>query len=196
MNKKNNFNINNNNNKKNILNENIMFPKMLVIDENGNKLGILLKEKALEIADSKNLDLFLVSSNIKMPVAKILDYGKYKYEQKRQLKRSNKKLHIIENKEIRLVSNISGHDIEFKARKTRSFIERGCRVKISLKFRGREVVYIKNGYDTLDKFYNYVKDIADIELKPKLTNLFLDMYIIPKKTKTKNKVKEINNVKI
>ncbi len=174
---------------KDILNHKIRCSRLLVITDEGQKIGPISLKEALELAESKGLDLLLVSNNSALSVAKILDYGKYKYNQKKQDKLGKKRQHIIENKEIRLRTNIGIHDIAFKAKKVRGFIENGSRVKVSLKFRGREVVYAKLGHETLAKFFSYVEDIAEIEKKPKLTNLFLDMYIIPKKNKKVVKTK-------
>ncbi len=164
-----------------LLNYQIPFSKLLVISNNGEKLGIIPLKIAIQIAKDKGLDLLLVSNNLRNPVAKILDYGKYKYDQKKEAKEHKKKQANIQNREIRLRVATGQHDLNFKAKKARNFIMDGSRVKISLKFRGREVNNQELGLKTLDIFFSYLSDISEIEKKPKLTNLFLDMYIIPKK---------------
>ncbi len=181
----------------NLLNYDIKFPNVLVISDTGEKIGPIPTKNAIELAKNKGMDLILVSSNPKNPVAKILDYGKFKYNQKKQEKENKKKQQVINNREMRLRTNIGEHDIEFKSKKVRSFIEHGSRVKISLKFKGREVRNVNVGLETLENFFSRISDIAEIEKKPKLTNLFLDMYVIPKKKvkKGENKNAEIKNEK-
>jgi translation initiation factor IF-3 len=152
-----------------------------VISDTGEKIGPIPLKDAVHLAKSKNLDLLLVSPNPTNPVTKIIDYGKYKYDLKKQEKEQKKKQVTIENREIRIRTGTGEHDLEFKAKKVRDFLESGSRIKISLKFRGREVNNIELGYQTLNKFFSYVQDIADIDKKPKLNKLFLDMYIMPKK---------------
>ncbi len=170
-------------NNKNIeqVNYDIRAREVLIILDDVNKVGPLGRNEAVRFAEEKGLDLLLVSSASNPPIAKLVDYGKYKYEQKKKEKENRKNKHVTENKEIRLRTGIGEHDLEFKAKKVREFLTDGNRVKISLKFRGREVARPKYGKETLDKFFSYIEDLAKIEKEPRLNGLFLDMYVVPKK---------------
>ncbi|AXF96575.1 translation initiation factor IF-3 [Spiroplasma phoeniceum] len=172
-----------NKNNKNIeqVNYDIRPREVLIILDDGNKVGPLGRNEAVRFAEEKGLDLLLVSAASNPPVAKLVDYGKYKYEQKKKDKENKKNQHVTENKEMRLRTGIGEHDLEFKAKKVREFLTDGNRVKISLKFRGREVARPEYGKETLDKFFGYIEDLAKIEKEPQLNGLFLDMYVVPKK---------------
>ncbi|WP_434341881.1 translation initiation factor IF-3 [Mycoplasma putrefaciens] len=164
------------------INEYIRANQILVIDENKEKLGVMSKREALDLARTKNLDLYQVGTQPDgVAIARMLNYGKFKYEQQKRLRESKKNQVKTENKEIRLTVNIGQHDLETKARKAKEFLEEGNRVKVSLKFKGREVVYIDLGHQTLNKFFELVSDVAKIEKEAKLNTKFLDMYIVPKK---------------
>ncbi len=130
---------------------------------------------ALNLAYDKKLDLVMVSPNPEMPVCKIMNYGKYKFEQSKKEKEARKKQKTLELKEIRITPNIEQHDFEFKAKNTRKFLEDGNKVKITLKFRGREMNYIKLGEAVLQKFIEELADIAIPEKKPMLEgkNMFI-----------------------
>ncbi|AKX34499.1 translation initiation factor IF-3 [Spiroplasma litorale] len=170
------------NNKSDFVNKDIRARQILVIDQEGQKIGPLNKFEALKMAEDQGLDLLQVGNqDNSTAIAKILDYGKYKYEQKRK-QRENKKNQVkVENKEIRLTVGIGDHDLETKARKAREFLEAGDRVKVSLKFKGREITYQELGKETINKFFTKVEDIAKVEKDAKLNTRFLDMYIVPKK---------------
>lgn len=156
--------------------------EIFVIDQNGGKRGIMSKREAIELAESLNLDLLQVGVQPDgLVIAKIVNYGKYKYEQQKKVKELKKNQVKTENKEIRLTVNIGEHDLDFKAKKAREFLLDGDRVKISLKFKGREIAYINNGKLTMDKFFAKIEDIAKIEKEAKLNTRFLDMYVVPKK---------------
>ncbi|WP_026389642.1 translation initiation factor IF-3 [[Acholeplasma] multilocale] len=164
------------------INDFIRAREIFVIDENGDKRGVMSKREAIELAESKNLDLYQVGTQPDgVAIAKIVNFGKFKYEQAKKLKEAKKNSSKTENKEIRLTVNIGQHDLETKARKAREFLEDGDRVKISLKFKGREIAYLDLGHETLKKFYALIEDIAKIEKEPKLNSRFLDMYVVPKK---------------
>ncbi|ATZ16285.1 translation initiation factor IF-3 [Entomoplasma freundtii] len=156
--------------------------QILVIDQFGNKRGVLSKGEAIGLAERAGLDLMQVGTQPDgTAIAKIVDYGKYKYEQQKKQKEAKKNQVKTENKEIRLTVNIGEHDLDTKARKAREFLEEGNRVKISLKFRGREITYLDLGKATLERFYKKIEDIAKIEKEAKLNTRFLDMYVVPKK---------------
>ncbi|ATG97234.1 translation initiation factor IF-3 [Mesoplasma lactucae] len=155
--------------------------EILIITDDGNKIGPISKREALQMAEDAGLNLLQVGQQGPVAIAKIVDYGKYKYEQQKKAKENKKHQTETQNKEIRLTVKIGEHDLDTKARKAREFIEAGDRVKVSLKFKGREIVYMDLGQQTLDRFYDKVSDVATIEKAPKLNTRFLDMYIVPKK---------------
>ncbi len=165
----------------NLINEQIRFKEVQVIDEEGNKLGKMNTEEAIDLAMDKNLDLVLVSSNPENPVCKLMNYGKFKFEQAKREKESKKKQKTLEMKEIRVTPNIEEHDFGFKSKNARKFLEDGSKVKITVRFRGREVNNSKAGEVVLSKFIENLEDIATVEKKPKLEgrNMFT---ILAKKT--------------
>ncbi len=136
---------------------------------------------ALDKADEAKLDLVLVAPNAEPPVCKLMNYGKYKFEQAKREKESKKNQKAFEVKEIRITPNIDTHDFEFKAKNARKFVEDGNKVKITVRFRGREMNYTKAGEENLNKFIEALSDIAVVEKKPLLEgkNMFV---ILAKKT--------------
>ncbi len=147
---------------------------------------------AVEEAKSKGFDLVVISPNPKQPVAKIIDYGKFKYERKKKRKEAKLNQSVTNNREVRLTPMIGDHDIKTKAKKAREFIMAGDRVKVSLKFRGREMARQELGHDTLKRFFAEVEDIAMISKAPQLNSRFLDMYI---QRDGKKQPKEAKNAK-
>ncbi len=164
-----------------IYNEKIRAKIVLVIDEEGQKLGEMPIEDALELAYSKSLDLVQVSKNNKVEVTKIVDYGKYRFEKRKRQQEAKKNQRIVENKEVRLTPNIGISDLEVKIKKAREFIEKGNNVKISLKFRGRQMANKEAGYEKIKEFLDAMRDIAVVDKEPVLKRNFLDAYISPKK---------------
>ncbi len=157
------------------INEQIRAKEVQLIDDQGEKRGTISLNEALDIAYEKKLDLVLVAPNSEPPVCKIMNYGKYKFEQAKKEKEARKKQKTFEVKEIRITPNIEQHDFEFKAKNTRKFIEDGNKVKITVRFRGRELNYLKLGEEALNKFIENLSDIATPERKPVLEgkNLFI-----------------------
>ena len=157
------------------INRQIREKEVQVIDENGEKLGILSINDAIEKAEEKNLDLVLVAPQASPAVCKIMNYGKYKFEQSKKEKESRKNQKAVELKEIRVTPNIGKHDFEFKSRNARSFLESGNKVKITLRFRGRELNNMRIGEEILNNFIKNLEDIAVPEKKPLLEgkNLFI-----------------------
>ena len=157
------------------VNEQIRAKEVQVIDENGEKKGVMNINDALDLAFDKKLDLVLVSPNLEVPVCKIMNYGKYKFEQAKKEKEARKKQKTFEVKEIRVTPNIEQHDFEFKCKNARKFLEEGNKVKITVKFRGRELNYVKLGEEALNKFVEDLSDIASLEKKPLLEgkNMFV-----------------------
>ena len=146
-----------------------------LISETGEKLGIVPLAKALDLATEKKLDLVLVSPNSQVPVCKIMNYGKYKFEQAKKEKEAKKKQRTQETKELRITPNIEEHDFGFKAKNARKFLEDGNKVKITVRFRGRELNNTKLGEQVLNQFIENLEDISIVERKPKLEgkNMFI-----------------------
>ena len=157
------------------INEQIKFYEVQVIDENGQKLGTMKTSEALEEAEGRDLDLVLVAPNTKPPVCKFMNYGKYKFEQAKKEKEARKNQKVQETKEIRVTPNIEEHDFGFKSKNARKFLEDGCKVKITVRFRGRELNYISQGEKLLEKFIEELSDIAIPDKKPLLEgkNMFI-----------------------
>ena len=157
------------------INEQIRMPQVQLIDDAGQKLGIMSTREAQEKAYEKNLDLVLVAPNGNPPVCKIMNYGKYKFEQSKKEKEAKKKQKTFELKELRITPNTEDHDFNFKAKNARKFIEDGCKVKITVRFRGRELNYVKQGEEILNKFIENLSDVASPEKKPVLEgkNMFI-----------------------
>ena len=151
-----------------LINEQIRAREVQLISDTGEKLGTVAISKALEIAEEKRLDLVLVAPNSVPPVCKIMDYGKYKFEQAKKEKEAKKKQKVLEVKEIRVTPNIEKHDFEFKTRNAKKFIEDGNKVKLTVRFRGREVNNSKAGEAVLNNFIEALNEIAQVEKPPKL----------------------------
>ena len=144
------------------INEQIKANKVQVIDEQGEKRGVMGIHDALDLAYEKKLDLVLVAPNAEIPVCKIMNYGKYKFEQSKKEKEAKKKQKIFEIKEIRITPNIEQHDFEFKLKNAQKFIEDGNKVKITVRFRGREMNYLKLGEQVLNKFIEELAEISTV----------------------------------
>lgn len=157
------------------INEQIKASKVQVIDDQGEKRGVMSIHDALDLAYDKKLDLVLVAPNAEIPVCKIMNYGKYKFEQSKKEKEAKKKQKTFEIKEIRITPNIEQHDFEFKLKNAQRFIEDGNKVKITVRFRGREMNYVKLGEQVLNKFIEALTEVATVEKKPLLEgkNMFI-----------------------
>lgn len=158
-----------------LINEKIRAKEVQLIGANGEKLGVVSINEALDKAYEAKLDLALVSPNAQPPVCKLMNYGKYKFEQAKKEKESRKNQKTFELKELRVTPNIEQHDFEFKAKNARRFLEDGNKVKITVRFRGRELNYVKAGEETLNDFIEKLSDIAVVEKKPLLEgkNMFI-----------------------
>lgn len=163
------------------INRQIKAREVQLIGENGEKLGVISFNEALEKAEEKNLDLVLVAPNSTPVVCKIMNYGKYKFEQAKKEKEAKKKQKVLEVKEIRVTPNIEEHDFGFKSKNARKFLQDGNKVKITVRFRGREVNNSKAGEMVLNKFIENLEDVSIVEKSPKLEgrNMFT---ILAKKT--------------
>jgi translation initiation factor IF-3 len=151
----------------------------------GEQLGIKPTSEALQMAVTADMDLVLISPNAKPPVAKIMDYGKYRYEQQRKEKENRKKQTTVEMKEIRFSPAIDQHDFETKLRNARKFIEKGNKVKASIRFKGRAITHKEIGQRVLDHFADEVKDIATIEQRAKMEGRSMFLTVAPIKDKKK-----------
>ena len=158
-----------------LINNQIRFKEVQVIDNEGNKLDKMPINDAINLAMDKNLDLVLVSSNPSNPVCKLMNYGKYKFEQSKREKESKKKQKTFELKELRVTPNIEEHDFNFKVKNARKFLSDGNKVKITVRFRGRELNYVKLGEQVLNKFSEELSETATLEKKPLLEgkNMFI-----------------------
>ena len=157
------------------INGQIRAKEVQLISETGEKLGMVPIGRALDLAGEKKLDLVLVSPNSQVPVCKIMNYGKYKFEQSKKEKEAKKKQRVQETKELRITPNIEEHDFGFKAKNARKFLEDGNKVKITVRFRGRELNNTKLGEQVLNQFIENLEDISVVERKPKLEgkNMFI-----------------------
>ena len=161
------------------INRQIKAREVQLIGENGEKLGVISFNEALEKAEEKNLDLVLVAPNATPVVCKIMNYGKYKFEQAKKEKEAKKKQKVLEVKEIRVTPNIEEHDFGFKSKNARKFLQDGNKVKITVRFRGRELNNVKMGENVLNDFAKELEDVAVVEKAPKLAGK--NMFIIPAK---------------
>ncbi len=163
------------------VNDAIKANEVRLISSDGNLIGIVSIREALDIAEKSNLDLVEISPNANPPVCKIIDYGKYNYEQQKREKINKKKQHVITVKEVRFRPHTDTHDLETKARKIREFLVDGDKVKISVMFRGREMAHQEMGMDTLQKVISLLEDVVKIEKEPKQEGRYLTAYLAAKK---------------
>ena len=148
------------------INGQIKEKEVQVIGADGEKIGVLPIEQALELAEEKNLDLVLVAPNAKPVVCRLMNYGKYKFEQAKKEKESRKNQKTVEMKEIRVTPNIGEHDFNFKSKNARGFLEAGNKVKFTVRFRGRELNNVKIGETILNRFVEDLADVSTVEKKP------------------------------
>ena len=157
------------------INEQIRAKEVQIIDDEGKKIGPVSINEALDMAYDKKLDLVLVAPNNDVPICKLMNYGKYKFEQAKREKEAKKKQKTFELKEIRITPNIEGHDFDFKCKNAKKFIEDGNKVKVTVRFRGRELNYVKLGEQVLNNFIEELSEVATPEKKPILEgkNMFI-----------------------
>ncbi|TNE38283.1 MAG: translation initiation factor IF-3 [Alphaproteobacteria bacterium] len=162
------------------VNQAIEVPEVLLIDEEGEKRGVTPLDKALAMAEAAGLDLVEVSPTAKPPVCKILDYGKFKYQAQKKAAEAKKKQKVVEVKEIKMRPNIDTHDYEVKLRAMQRFFEAGDKVKVTLRFRGREMAHQDLGMKLLQKVQEEVDEIAKVEQHPKLEGRQMMMVMAPR----------------
>lgn len=164
-----------------MINEQIRDKEVRLISENGEQLGIVPIREAMRLAEDAGLDLVKIAPTAKPPVCRIVDYGKFKYEQLRKEKEAKKKQKTVEIKEIRLSPNIDTNDLNTKMNAARKFITKGDRVKVTLRFRGREMAHMNNSKHILDDFAQNLSDIAVIEKAPKVEGRSMTMFLTVKR---------------
>ena len=164
-----------------MINEQIRDKEIRLIGENGEQLGIMSARDAMKMAKEAELDLVKIAPAAEPPVCKIIDYGKYRYEQARKEKEAKKKQKTIEVKEGRLSPNIDGNDLNTKVGAARKFIEKGNKVKVTLRFRGREMAHMQSSKHILDDFAEQLKDVASVDKPPKIEGRNMTMFLTEKR---------------
>ncbi len=165
------------------INEEIKFKEVRVIDSEGGQLGIMPIDKAIEAAYAKELDLVNISPNAQPPVCKIMDYGKYRFEQAKREKEAKKNQKVVEVKEIRLGLSIDKHDFETKGNHAIGFLKSGNKVKVSIRFRGRELGHPEIGLEIMERFAEYCSDASNVEKAAKMEGRNMLMFLAPKSGK-------------
>ena len=163
-----------------MINEEIRDPEVRLIDENGNQMGIVENRQAQSLAEERSLDLVKISPNANPPVCKLMDYGKYRFEMSKREKDQRKNQKVIEMKEIRLSATIDLHDMEVKAKACTRFLQDGNKVKVNIRFRGRQITHGDIGIEVMDKFFEMVADAAVKERPPKMEGRNMFMILAPK----------------
>uniref|UniRef100_UPI003FF0B137 translation initiation factor IF-3 n=1 Tax=Candidatus Fimenecus sp. TaxID=3022888 RepID=UPI003FF0B137 len=162
------------------INEDIRDREVRVVTDGGEQLGIMSAKEALKKAEERNLDLVKISPNAKPPVCKIMDYGKYRFEQSKREKENRKNQRVIEIKEIRLSLNIDTHDFETKVNHAHKFLKAGNKVKVSIRFRGREMAHLQIGEVSMKRFAEACEEFATVEKPAKLEGRQMLMFLAPK----------------
>ena len=163
-----------------MINEQIRDKEIRLIDENGEQLGIVSSREAQKIADERKLDLVKIAPTAKPPVCRIMDYGKYKFDQAKKEKEARKKQKTVDVKELRLSPSIDTHDVQVKVKKANEFLKDGDKVKISIRFRGREIHHASIGEEILDRFVKGVEEFGTVDKKAKLEGKNMAITISPK----------------
>ncbi|MCR5835924.1 MAG: translation initiation factor IF-3 [Lachnospiraceae bacterium] len=164
-----------------MINEEIRDKEVRVIGADGNQIGVMSSREALKLAEEAELDLVKISPKANPPVCKIVDYGKYRYELTKKEKEAKKKQRVIEIKEIRLSPNVEMNDLKTKANNARKFITKGDKVKVTLRFRGREMAHVASSKHVLDDFAELLSDVAVVEKPAKLEGRNMTMFLAEKR---------------
>lgn len=168
------------------MNEDIKADEIRVVDEDGEMLGVMSVEEGIEKAYEAGLDLIEISPNATPPVCKILDYGKYKYEQQKKANEARKKQKVIDVKEVKIRPGIEDHDYKVKMRNARRFLEDGDKVKVTMRFRGREMAHIDIGMDIMERIKEELADVGKVDMQPKLEGRQAIMVLSQDTTKAKS----------
>ncbi len=161
------------------MNESIRADKIRVVGADGEMKGVMSVREALALAEEAGLDLVEISPNTDPPVCKILDYGKYKYEQQKKAAEARKKQKVIDLKEIKIRPGIEQHDYEVKMRAAKKFLEGGDKVKVTMRFRGREMAHLQIGRELLEKMQQELSPVSKVEYAPKLEGRQMVMILVP-----------------
>lgn len=162
------------------INEEIRAKELRIVGENGEQIGVMSSQNALAKAYEKNLDLVLIAPTAEPPVARIMDYGKYRFERDKREKEAKKKQTTVEVKEIQLSCRIDTHDFETKVRHAHRFIDDGNKVRVVVKFRGREMSHLEIGQELLSKFEEACSDVGVVDKRPTVDGRFMSMIVNPK----------------
>ena len=163
------------------VNQQIRISPVRVVDPQGEQIGILPIERALEIAEEQGLDLVEVAPMARPPVCRIMDYGKFRYEEQRKAREARKKQHQVQLKEVKMRPGIEDHDFDFKLRHARRFLEEGNKVKITMMFRGRQMAHPELGREVLDRVVQEVADVGKVESNPMMEARSMTMVLAPLK---------------
>jgi len=169
------------------LNEQIRDREIRLIGAEGEQLGIMSSRDAMNLAAEKNLDLVKIAPTAAPPVCRIMDYGKYRFEQQKKEKEAKKNQRVVDIKEIRLSLNIDTNDFNTKAGHAQRFLKDGDKVKVSIRFRGREMAHTNLGLGVMRRFAELLEEFAAIEKQPRLEGRSMQMYLVPLKDKVQNK---------
>ena len=165
-----------------MINEEIRDKEVRLIDENGQQLGVVSSREALSMAVEKNLDLVKIAPQSKPPVCKIMNYGKYRFDQIKREKEAKKKQKTMEVKEVRLSPNIDDHDLNTKLKNAAKFLEKGDKVKVSVRFRGREMTHTDIGREVLNQNAQGISEVGSVEKAPKMEGRSMVMFLMPKRS--------------
>jgi len=168
---------------KELINENVRFPSVRLIGPNGEQLGVMSSREAQLKANEYELDLVCIAPNAEPPVCKLLNFGKYRFEQQKRAKEAKKNQRIIEVKEIQLTPQIGTHDLETKARAATKFLSEGNKVKVGVRFRGRQMTHIEVGQEVMDNFIALLAEVAMVEKPAAMEGKWMYAILAPKKTK-------------
>ena len=166
-----------------MVNDNIKFSKVRLIDAEGNMVGVVPIDDALKAAYEADLDLVCISANPDNPVCRIMDYGKYLFEQSKREKEAKKKQKETELKEVGMKLTTDTHDIEVKQKMVIRFLKNGDRVKVKIRFRGREMAYQQQGYQVMENFMEGIAEYGQVDKQPKVEGRDMVMFVVPKKNK-------------
>ena len=166
-----------------MVNEGIRARELRLISDNGDQLGVKTKQEALKMAEDANLDLVLVAPKAKPPVAKIMDYGKYRFELQKKQREARKKQKVVNIKEVRLSPTIDTNDFNTKMKNPRKFLSKGDKVKVSIRFKGRAITHKDIGRDVLNRFAEATEDVATVESKAKMDGRSMFLMLAPKTEK-------------
>ncbi|MDJ0716290.1 MAG: translation initiation factor IF-3 [Prochloraceae cyanobacterium] len=163
------------------INEKIRFPQIRVIDTDGSQLGVISPQEALRVAEEKDLDLVLVSETANPPVCRIMDYGKYKFEQEKRAREARKKQHTADLKEVKMRYKIGDHDYQVRVKNAERFLKSGDKVKATITFRGREIQHSHLAEEVLNRMAKDLEEVAEIQQAPKKEGRNMMMLLAPKK---------------